>query len=81
MIVLDASVVLEALLRMPAGVALDERLFEAEASGTYAATCPRTTRCISRLQRRSMRPYSPATGAWRTRRRTVRASNSSNPLD
>ena len=30
MIVLDASVALEVLLRMPAGVALDERLFEAE---------------------------------------------------
>lgn len=30
MIVLDASVVLEVLLRMPAGVALEERLFEAD---------------------------------------------------
>lgn len=30
MIVLDASVVLEVLLRMPAGVALEERLFESE---------------------------------------------------
>lgn len=30
MIVLDASVVLEVLLRMPAGVALEERLFRAE---------------------------------------------------
>lgn len=30
MIVLDASVVLEVLLRMPAGVALEERLFEPE---------------------------------------------------
>jgi len=29
-IVLDASVVLEVLLRMPAGVALEERLFEAD---------------------------------------------------
>jgi predicted nucleic acid-binding protein len=29
-IVLDASVVLEVLLRMPAGVALEERLFDAE---------------------------------------------------
>jgi predicted nucleic acid-binding protein len=30
LIVLDASVVLEVLLRMPAGVALEERLFEAD---------------------------------------------------
>ncbi len=30
MIVLDASVVLEVLLRMPAGVALEERLFSAD---------------------------------------------------
>ena len=32
MIVLDASVVLEVLLRMPAGVALEDRLFEPEES-------------------------------------------------
>lgn len=32
MIVLDASVILEVLLRMPAGVALEERLFEPEES-------------------------------------------------
>ena len=32
MIVLDASVVLEVLLRMPAGVALEKRLFEPEES-------------------------------------------------
>ena len=32
MIVLDASVVLEVLLRMPAGVAVEERLFEPEES-------------------------------------------------
>ena len=32
MIVLDASVVLEVLLRMPAGVALEERLFEPDES-------------------------------------------------